>query len=394
MVKYSSEGSFMIKRIAYYKTVETMNEYKIPILIGLRRTGKSTILKQIKDENQSAEILSIDRLEFRAMTSLKLYEHLVMLINSGVKILLLDEIQIREDWDVILKNLFDEFVANKKVKVVATGSSSLSFEKKDTGVDRTKKILISTLNFNEYLQLTGKPNTYEEFEHFLSYGAFPGYALTDKSFEELKNDTLTPILADDIPSIYKIKTDQLIRLIVELSRLKTGEFNKLSCSSNTGISMSQIDLYIDILKKSQILKVVKRVNEKGQFGRNEKIKIFINPHFHLWLLNKEFKALDDSIKGHIIESYWLFAATQINGYYKEFYYMQNSETKQEIDFVSLNPSGNPAFKTLHEFKYSDSASSRSYNMLATTPSENRVVWCKENKDAGLIKYLSVKDYLG
>lgn len=74
--------------------------------------------------------------------------------------------------------------------------------------------------------------------------------------------------------------------------------------------------------------------------------------------------------------------------------MQNSETKQEIDFVSLNPSGNPAFKTLHEFKYSDSASSRSYNMLATTPSENRVVWCKENKDAGLIKYLSVKDYLG
>lgn len=59
----------MIKSIAYYKIVETMNDYKIPILIDPKRTGKSTILKQIKEENQSTEILSIDILGFKVLRS-------------------------------------------------------------------------------------------------------------------------------------------------------------------------------------------------------------------------------------------------------------------------------------------------------------------------------------
>ena len=67
------------------------------------------------------------------------------------------------DWDIVIKNLFDRY--NKLgIGFVVTGSSSLSFEARDTGVTRTEKVLIHTLDFSEYLEFTNKEKSFEVFE--------------------------------------------------------------------------------------------------------------------------------------------------------------------------------------------------------------------------------------
>lgn len=379
------------KRIAYYKVKEIMDSFHIPILIGLRRTGKTTILKQLRLEyGDDAIIISADSFPLVSMTDIEFYSYLESIISAGKSVLLIDEIQIRDKWDLITKNLFDKYVANKKLKVVITGSSSLTFEGRDTGVDRTQKVLITTLDFNEYLNISGKQNTYDEFENFLGRGAFPEYINKNLTFEDLSALAFEPIINEDIPYNFKISQRQLARLLMYLSSLSSGEFNKNKASNTTEISATQIDKYIEVLEKTQIIKTVNLIFENGNYPIYNKFKIYINPHFHLWILNKDFKNLDDKFKGHIIESYWLFAATQINGYYKKFYYLKHKETNEEIDFVSLN--GDGTFKTLHEFKYTDHATSKFYKMLSLVKSKNKVVWCKENSSKALIKFESIKDY--
>ena len=118
---------------------------------------------------------------------------------------------------------------------------------------------------------------------------------------------------------------------------------------------------------------------------NSKIKIYINPYFHLWILNKSFKELFERRKEHIIKAYWLFATTQINGYYKKFYYTKN-DNGEEIDFVSLDHNG---FKTLHKFKYSWNPTPN--NLFYTTPSINKVIWSLKDEEEYIegIKYENI-----
>ena len=381
------------KRIAFYKVKKIMEEYRIPILIGLRRTGKTTILNQIKNEDPDKSIqIRFDSLEIRAMNTLEVKKYIINLIDKGYKKFLFDEIQVRSDWAILIKDLFDEYVEKKAIKIAITGSSSLTFENIDTGVDRTEKVLISTLDFDEYCNLTLKAKTKENFECFLGNGPFPGYVNSNKNMGELISLTLEPILNDDIPSQYKISADNMIRLLKELASLTNGEFNKNRSSKNTGISNAQIDKYIDILVKTQIIKKVLKIDENGNFGKYSSYKIYINPHFHLWLLGQKFSDVSPKLKGHIVESYWLFASTQINGYYKKFLYMKSKNNNQEIDFVSINNSTKgPKFKTLHEFKYSLSGGCN--NLFKITPSINKVIWYlgKSKLEQG-IKYENILEF--
>ena len=82
----------MIKRKAYYKVIDVLEKKRIPILIGLRRTDKSTILSQIKEKYSKSEIINCDDILFRSLSSLQFMDHIDLLINNGAKYIFLDEI--------------------------------------------------------------------------------------------------------------------------------------------------------------------------------------------------------------------------------------------------------------------------------------------------------------
>lgn len=370
------------KRNAFYVMKQILDKGdQIPILIGLRRLGKSTILKQLKNEYDNSEIILFDSIEIRRMSALELMNYLHSKIKSGTTTLLLDEVQAIDEWDLIVKELFDKYVCDKKIKVAVTGSSSLSFANKDTGVDRTTKVLIGPMDFDEYILFTGKEKTFSEFENFLLVGGFPQYSnVPIDEIDFLSYKIMKPIIVDDIPKHYKIESRNIERLLFELSELTNGEFNKTRSSKNTGIAINQIDVYLDILEKSQIIKRAIRMDEKAYQGRYMTQKIYINPHFHLWLLKKTFQQLDNNMKGHIIESYWMFANAQVDGYHYQYFYLKNKDNK-EIDFVVPNIDINNEgihFKTLIEFKYSDNAIIQDYYMLRNTNAYRKIVWCKED----------------
>lgn len=384
----------MFKRTAYYVVKETMLNKQIPILIGLRRVGKSTILKQLAEEFENSEIIKFDTLFIRSLSALELMNHLHSRVKDGVKVLLLDEVQAINEWDMIVKELFDTYVCENKLMVVVTGSSSLSFSKKDTGVNRTKKILINPLDFDEYIQLTQRDRTFDEFESFLLLGGFPEYAIALTNPEKQLEDVLNPVIMDDIPSQYGIATRNIDRLLMELSSLSNGEFNKSRSSKNTGIKIDSINLYLDILENCQIIKRVVKIDENKNQGKYQTIKVYINPHFHLWLLRKTFSQVDDKMKGHIIESYWVFANSQLDGYHYQYFYLKTKDNL-EIDFAvpkwDINDKDSN-FKALIEFKYTANASLIDYKTMRNIKADEKIVWCKENTKVNGITFKNIIDF--
>lgn len=382
------------RRMIFERVKNTLyNSDSSPILLGLRRVGKTTIFRQLLIDDQKAFLIPFDDLTIRTISNLELAELFQSLYDEGYRTFLIDEAQDLEEWDIKIFGLINSF---RDSKFAITGSSSLNISKRETGLDRTEVINISTLTFDEYLTLKGLSRDnfdYHElkaiFENFLGTGGFPAYVNSEDFIEtiyKLKENILKDLIDNDISRTYdSIKASILNKIIHKISLLTNGELNKTEMTKGIDrFTQRELDEYLDVMEKARIIKTVEALRPDGSKMMRPKIKVYLNPHIHIWLLEQRFAELDPKRKGHLIESYWLTWVDSVNRVSKKHYYIKDKKGL-EIDFVSLNADG--SFKTLHEFKYSNSHSMNS--LFVETESKNKVVWCLEDKEQNGIKYISI-----
>jgi predicted AAA+ superfamily ATPase len=198
----------MIKRELYLDKIKPyMNKDIIKVLTGVRRCGKSTILKQIveklKENGVKEENIILINLELQKYFDIKNIYQLDKLIKSQTsksndrKYLLLDEIQDVNQWE----KLVNSYLAEDKFDIYITGSNAklLSGELATYLTGRYIEIKIYPFSFYEFLEYKKLKNrklkNYKDlFYEFLRYGAMP---------PTLKYDTeeKTPILTDIYQSI-------------------------------------------------------------------------------------------------------------------------------------------------------------------------------------------------
>ena len=169
--------------------------------MGLRRIGKTTILKKLSEELGDCLIINCDNLNFNLLRTEEFYNHVVFNAKK-YKYIFLDEIQAIKKWDILLKNLFDDFVEDNKCNFIATGSSPMILDGKELGVNRTKRIVLETWDFNEFCKLTKQKKNIENFEDYFGYGISPIYFDKKKSFEEILEETIKPIIFNDMPRAF------------------------------------------------------------------------------------------------------------------------------------------------------------------------------------------------
>ena len=120
----------MIYRPIYVDKIMTyVNAPFIKILTGIRRCGKSTILKMLIDEMKKKGIrenqilhYSFDSLEYEDIKTAKaLFSHLKQHLSSeGKTYLFLDEIQEVKSWEKVVNSLMTDY----DVDIYVTGSNS------------------------------------------------------------------------------------------------------------------------------------------------------------------------------------------------------------------------------------------------------------------------------
>ncbi len=229
MVIHMKDKALYIDRPMYVdKIMAYVDAPFIKIITGIRRCGKSTMLKIIMDrlhyqKNVPKErIVSFrfDSMLYEDMTAKQMYEELKSkLSENGKTYFFLDEIQEVNGWERVVNSLASDY----DVDIYITGSNSrmMSSEISTYLTGRYISFRIYTLSFEEYLTFKGQHTPVEnpraELANYICLGGFPAVHLQSYSSDEvytIVRDIYNSTVFSDIVRRSQIrKVDQLERII-------------------------------------------------------------------------------------------------------------------------------------------------------------------------------------
>ena len=262
------EFDYGIFRENYLSNFEKFFKRKqIEIIIGSRRIGKTTILKQLVkkqlEKKLPARSLLYLALDHPQLSKIPLSEHLkfyrkLFLHDRQKKLLLfLDEVQESPNWEAELKSLYDL----ETVKLICTGSTSSLI--KSQGGKLTGRQIVNTiypLSFNEFLIFKNVTFSRAEdyklerlVEDYLHIGGYPENVI-NPSNEYLYN-LIDDIIARDVVRLFQVKKANLLNDILRLLAAAVGNrtsFNKLA--HVLGLSIDTVKEYVGYLESAFLVK--------------------------------------------------------------------------------------------------------------------------------------------
>lgn len=274
----------MILRPSYVNAVKPyINQPFIKILTGIRRSGKSTILKMIMDDLKQSGIkderiicYKLDDFEFTDTSAKELYERIQKELSATEKTyLFLDEIQEISDWEKLVNNLMQ----NGNVDIYITGSNSrmLSSEISTYLTGRYVTIRVFPLSFEEFLtfkqQYADIQNPRSELADYVRCGGFPAVRLKAYSDDEvytIVRDIYNSTIFTDIVKRNQIrKTDQLERIVKYTfgnvgQTFSAASIAKYLKSEHRSIDNETVYEYLEKLEKAFILSRCSRYDIQGK----------------------------------------------------------------------------------------------------------------------------------
>ena len=183
---------------------------------GLRGIGKTVLMLQLANEIENCVYFSADSTFIKQFS---LYEITKELIKRGFKIIFIDEIHRKPDWDADVKTLYDEH----EVRIIFSGSSALDIT--ETSSDLSRRVVLKELkpaSFREFLNIKKdyeipiisfekiiKDKTivnkytevYELFNEYLEYG---GVLYPKNGFFEALESSLRKVILQDLSALRDI----------------------------------------------------------------------------------------------------------------------------------------------------------------------------------------------
>ena len=256
----------------------------VKILTGIRRCGKSTILKMLIDEMKERGIhdgqilhYSFDSLEYEDIKTAKaLFAHLKQhLFLKGRTYLFLDEIQEVKSWEKVVNSLMTDY----DVDIYVTGSNSrmMSSEISTYLTGRYIAFRIYPLSFSEYMTFrkgyTEVLDSYTELANYLRLGGFPAVHLQKYTSDEvytIVRDIYNSTIFTDIVRRNQIrKVDQLERIVKfafdNVGRtFSAASVSKYLKSENRAIDNETVNNYLSKLESAYILHRCSRFDVQGK----------------------------------------------------------------------------------------------------------------------------------
>lgn len=278
----------MIKRELYLKQIRNfIDKPIIKVITGMRRSGKSMILKLISEEllekgvnPQNIIYINFESLMFDDLTEFKaLYRYIIEKSQNlkGKIYILLDEIQEVQHWEKAINS----FMVDLDCDIYITGSNAnlLSSELATYIAGRYIEIKIYPLSFAEYIDFAKKQNpqkilTKEEyFEEYLQFGGLPGihnFNYDKNNIYQYLADIYNSILLKDVIAKNSIRDVDLLERIVlyafdnignTFSAKNVSDFLK---SQGRKLSRETVYNYLKALENAYILSRVQRYDIKGK----------------------------------------------------------------------------------------------------------------------------------
>lgn len=246
----------------------------IKVVTGIRRCGKSTLLKQYIEVLKNKGTIDSNILYYN-MESIKndcyrdgltLYNEIMSKQTVEKLYIILDEVQFIKGWERVVNSLRVDIDCD----IYVTGSNAylLSTEISTLLTGRNVEIGVLPLSFKEFCSIQG--NTYDIFELYRKYVHFGGMPFIRPQYDddtifqrldEIKSD----IILKDICS-RKDRIDSLkIRKVVDYMFSEIGnEISAGNIAKNLNISSSTSNEYLALIADSLLFDRVERYDLKGK----------------------------------------------------------------------------------------------------------------------------------
>ena len=262
------------------KLFSLLNIKDIVLLTGLRRVGKTTIMKLFIDrliesgvEPRRIFYVSLDFYGLERFSILEIVEAFYKIQSisfSDKTYIFLDEVAYKEKFSIQLKNLYDLYNA----KIFASSSSaSILKDKKAALTGRERIIEVLPLDFFEFLKFKNirikKSDTHlleNYFEKYMMLGGIPEYVLTE-DVEYIKQ-LIDDVLYKDIAAHYNIKDKSVLREFFYLLMERAGKQISISkLAKILDVSPDTIRRFVNYFEETFMIYLVERCGKT-----NERIK--------------------------------------------------------------------------------------------------------------------------
>ena len=276
----------MIERKRYIdKLISFIDKPVIKVITGIRRCGKSTLLKQIIQllENRKVAIEQIIHINMELMEfdGLKNYKDLYTYIqerqtNSGVTYyVFIDEVQEVEDWEKAINSLFAE--GKSDIYISGSNAKLLSSELATLLSGRYIEFKMYSLVFSEFLafyQIKSLNYTIEQqFNRFLKLGGFPGLhhmELDDTVIRQYLQSIYNSVLLKDIIVRNSIRDAAMLDVIGKYLIDNSGKITSAKSisdfmkSQKRKVSVDTVLNYIRFSCDALLFEKVERFDLKGK----------------------------------------------------------------------------------------------------------------------------------
>ena len=218
-----------------YKREDYLNKIRgfyddtmIKVITGIRRCGKSYLLKTVIEELKDKGVkdkdiiyIELDRKEYKDVKTPTELEKIIddVIVDNDFKYLFIDEVENVTDFESVVNAYREE--GNFSIFLTGSNSYLLSGELVTKLTGRYIEIEMLPLNFYEYVDMKKflnksiNSNIYLEFEEFIRNGGFPGSLYYEKYEDKLlyTRNVIGQIFDKDIKSHKKIKDKDLFEVI-------------------------------------------------------------------------------------------------------------------------------------------------------------------------------------
>ena len=292
----------MLKRDEYIKKiVPFIDKDVIKVLTGIRRSGKSVMLKLLMEELKNRGInenqfiyINFENLKYRNLKNYeRLYDFILNKVDDKYKsyYIFLDEIQEVEEWERCVNSLRVDEDFNFDIYITGSNAKLLSGELSTYLSGRYIEFVVYPFSFKEFFEIMKEKNKEidlkEAFQDYVKFGGMPFLHNLDYNFEasmQYLQDLYASIILKDITQRNNIRDTDLLERIINYVVMNIGNtfsatsISKFFKSENRKVATETILNYIKACEEAFLIYRVARNDLLGKKILNVNEKYYIADH--------------------------------------------------------------------------------------------------------------------